>query len=328
MKKNYDILDLTKIILSLMVVAIHTGLFPEILYPWLRLAVPLFFIISAYLLFKKLNTLPTEKHGGVIKRYISRMLLLYLFWFIVLLPITIKVRSAWFSDGILMGVVNTLTKPLLDSTFIASWYLMASIIGTPIVYYLSKRYKTKTLLIIFTLSHIACCYFSSYRSILPGAQTASTISSFIEPQFSFLVSFIYIYIGKLFADRKIQLKRRNSLIAIPTSCLLLYAEWFIIRRLTGAYNNDCYLMLVPTALFIFSFIKDITIHLKHSKILRQLANFVYPLHGSIAYIISWKLSGYIAPGLPKFLTVIICCMVAFTVVKLLEKRIKILKYSY
>ena len=40
--ENYDIFDLVKLILSIMIVAIHTSLFPTILYPWLRLAVPLF----------------------------------------------------------------------------------------------------------------------------------------------------------------------------------------------------------------------------------------------------------------------------------------------
>ena len=54
-KTNYDILDLAKFIFSLMILAIHTSLFPKILYPWLRIAVPMFFIISSFLLFKKIN---------------------------------------------------------------------------------------------------------------------------------------------------------------------------------------------------------------------------------------------------------------------------------
>ena len=34
-KRNYDLLDLVKLILSFMVVAIHSGLFDPYLYPWL-----------------------------------------------------------------------------------------------------------------------------------------------------------------------------------------------------------------------------------------------------------------------------------------------------
>ena len=59
MKKS-DILDLTKYILSFMIVAIHLELWPNILYPWLRLAVPLFFMISSYILFSKLNVTNEE----------------------------------------------------------------------------------------------------------------------------------------------------------------------------------------------------------------------------------------------------------------------------
>ena len=77
--KNYDILDLTKFILSIMIVAIHTQLLLSILYPWLRLAVPLFFTISSFLLFKKININPKEE-SEIIKNFCRRQIKLYLFW--------------------------------------------------------------------------------------------------------------------------------------------------------------------------------------------------------------------------------------------------------
>ena len=65
---NYDILDLTKIVLAFMVVAIHSFLFPEQLYPWLRLAVPLFFIISSFLLFKRMNNRSENEKKEIVKK--------------------------------------------------------------------------------------------------------------------------------------------------------------------------------------------------------------------------------------------------------------------
>lgn len=50
-KQNYDIFDLAKFILAIFIIAIHSEFLPHILYPWLRIAVPLFFVISAYLFF-------------------------------------------------------------------------------------------------------------------------------------------------------------------------------------------------------------------------------------------------------------------------------------
>ncbi len=57
MKKVNSVYDLLKIVLSIMIVLIHTKILPNILYPWLRIAVPLFFVMSSYFLFSKLNML-------------------------------------------------------------------------------------------------------------------------------------------------------------------------------------------------------------------------------------------------------------------------------
>ena len=43
--------DWIKLILSLCILAIHAKVYPMVLFPWLRLAVPLFFIISYYFSF-------------------------------------------------------------------------------------------------------------------------------------------------------------------------------------------------------------------------------------------------------------------------------------
>lgn len=48
-------LDILKCISALAIIAIHTSLFPLVLYPWLRLAIPLFFVTSSFLLFTKIN---------------------------------------------------------------------------------------------------------------------------------------------------------------------------------------------------------------------------------------------------------------------------------
>lgn len=53
-KIQYDIFDLIKFIMSIVVVAIHAhplGEYHYLIYPWARIAVPTFFLISAYLFF-------------------------------------------------------------------------------------------------------------------------------------------------------------------------------------------------------------------------------------------------------------------------------------
>ena len=72
---NYDIL---KFLLSLMVVMIHSKLLPDLLYPWLRIAVPLFFIMSAYFFFLKIgNSIDENERKNELKKYVLRNLKFY-----------------------------------------------------------------------------------------------------------------------------------------------------------------------------------------------------------------------------------------------------------
>ncbi len=74
--------DLIKFFLSLLVLAIHSTLYPMILYPWLRIAVPLFFIISSKFVFLKLRDASKEEQKVILKKFIVRNLhFVLLLWY-------------------------------------------------------------------------------------------------------------------------------------------------------------------------------------------------------------------------------------------------------
>ncbi|WP_029904387.1 acyltransferase [Prevotella sp. 10(H)] len=120
MERNI-ILDYFKIILSLLVITIHTqSLFDEdSVYGWLisngiaRIAVPCFFIISGYFINKKLE----DKQ--VLKEYLLHILLVYIIWSLIYLPTyynTIEPRSLitfalmgyyhlWFLPALIIGII-------------------------------------------------------------------------------------------------------------------------------------------------------------------------------------------------------------------------------
>ena len=55
-EKNYDSkFDIIKFILSLFVVLVHTEVYTKALHPWIKITVPMFFVITSYFLFSKLN---------------------------------------------------------------------------------------------------------------------------------------------------------------------------------------------------------------------------------------------------------------------------------
>lgn len=331
MKKNKDIFDLTKIILSLMVVAIHSKLFPMILYPWLRLAVPLFFLISSYLLYTKIKKSNSSDRKIIIKNYIIRLLKLYLFWFVALLPLTLYARKEWFTDGILAGIVMFILKFFISSTFKASWYIMATVLGTLIVEKLSCKCNYIVLILIFLIIYLICCYTSSYSFLISWIKVPKIISYInFEPHCSFCVSLIYILFGKIIAENKIRLNRNIAVIFVLAA--LLYIEWYVIYKLSGSYNNDCYIFIMPISILIFNYIKDVEIKINNSRTLRQISNFIYPLHASICSVL-WIFiesisSNDILNGIICFIITILICVISFNIVKIFEKKIKILKYAY
>lgn len=326
--KQYDVFDLSKIILSLMIVAIHTSFLPNILYPWLRLAVPLFFLMSSFLLFSKINQEPNRRKE-IVKKYVFRLCKYYLFWFIILLPITIYARKSWFNDGIILGIVRCILKPLLGSTFYASWYISASIIGVIVVDKLSSKINYKLLLPIFIVIYFVCCLTSSYKFIIGIDDTSKWI---IEPHMSFMVSLLYILLGKIISEGKLKINKKLNVVLLLISSIVLYVEWLIIQKETGGINYDCYILIPAVSVLLFLLIINIKISLKKPKILRQLSSFIYPLHYSVSLPIITLLKHYFADGtilrIVLFFITIIVCLILFFLVKKLEKRFKILSNAY
>ena len=70
-EKNYESIDLVKIVMSVFVVAIHTELVPDVLSPWTRIAVPVFFMISSYFFFNKLQSVGANGLT-VLKKFLIR----------------------------------------------------------------------------------------------------------------------------------------------------------------------------------------------------------------------------------------------------------------
>ena len=333
--KNRDILDLTKYILSFMIVAIHLELWPNILYPWLRLAVPLFFMISSYILFCNFNSANEELKKKYIKNYIKRNLQLYLFWFIVLLPITVLVRLDWFRHGII-GFVKHIPNILFSSTFVASWFIIGAVWAV-VILYLTRKVNWKILLLIFSFVYLICCIRSSYGYLL-GAKVWSIINSyeavFTNPVFSFPVATFWMFIGKLFADSRVKnIRKSSALIFLALSAACLWIEWRVVIHLGGLNNNDCYFMLPPVCVCIFALIKDIQIELTHSKILRTISTVTYPLHSSIIVVVSSVLARYceiIDYTWIKYIIVVFVCHIATLIILKFEKIkcFKFLKFSH
>lgn len=329
--------DIIKFILSILVLAIHSSLYPMILYPWLRIAVPLFFIMSSYFLFSKLFISSETNHKATLKKFVFRNLRLYFCWFFILMPVTLYIRKELFLyNGYLKNILNIIKCIIFGSTFIASWFIMATVIGVLIIYYFSRWLKYDC--IIFCISFFAFCVVtlkSSYSSIIDSTLLSTAIDKYIDLFGSLVCSFpaslFWIFIGKMFAENKIKFKSVRLLIClIICSALLLFIEWRNVVNLDGTYNNDSYFMLAPLCVLLFIGIKKIgPIYWENSKYFKHLSTIIYVSHGSILPIISKLISIIfnVHNSLLSFLLTFLCCFVIYILIEFINKNFSKCKFG-
>lgn len=146
MRVNYSDLDVAKLLMAFLVVEIHVK--PLMEFPLAEriiegidvVAVPFFFMASAFLCFRGLEEMSfVEKTlpGAVrVRKTIDRLLRLYLIWTVLYLPVTVfgsvihgdslAYALAVFVRGTLFVGENYYSWPL--------WYLLASAVGFALVY--------------------------------------------------------------------------------------------------------------------------------------------------------------------------------------------------
>ena len=136
--RTYHSIDILKVVAALLMVAIHARPFVGNTYPlyislFSRMAVPVFFVVSAFFFFRK------KPDTAQLKHYVRRMGWLYAFWFVVEAYFTID--GVFFSHdrSVLESLSHFICGFFLNSTFSGSWFIMALIICIPLVHWLGKR---------------------------------------------------------------------------------------------------------------------------------------------------------------------------------------------
>lgn len=338
-KARYNsVYDVVKFVLAIAIIAIHSNLLPNILYPWLRLAVPIFFMLSSFLFFSKINTIPEPKsQRSALLRFVLRNLKLYLFWFIVLFPFTALLRNYFLGlsfniTSVFVFLLRVLQDFLFGSTFRSSWFIMALIISVTLVFFLSKRVNT----VVLTICTFVVFSFVVLRSsYLPFFENNSLIFNslsfyeklFAKPYWSFPAALIWVVLGKYFADNNLSLSRWKNVILFIVSSIFLYVEWCVLYITTESCDNDCYFFLIPTAISLFLLIKQIKpFQVVFSLFLRKSSTVIYALHGSLTIIFSL----YFSRASTVFILSFIVSFAVSMVVCYLEKfkMFRWLKYSH
>lgn len=338
-KKPNAVFDLTKYILSIMVIAIHSNIFPMILYPWLRLAVPLFFMVSSYFLFKKLQKAETSSKDGAVWHYIKRNMILYLFWFVVLLPISVYLHyDIWIEERNILCLLRFIRSIVFASTFPASWYISATILATLIVYLLSKKMNNVCLLVIGSICYVFACLVSSYSYVVDSIRILDDLVNAVKivvpvPYNSFLVGIFWIVCGKCIAESKLQIKMKYVISIAVVSAIMLELEFRFHVKMTDVTNSDLYFMLIPVAICVFILICRIPRwENMQGETMRKFSTLYYVMHLAVLDVINYFFVNVLhyENSVLFFLLTLLIVTVASSIILILEKKkhFKWLKYSH
>lgn len=337
--KSIDAADILKFIMSVLVVATHTGLFAPHLTPIVRLAVPVFFVLSGYFFFSKINASDTpEKKRLYLRKSVKHNLQLYIFWFIVLSPITFYVRD-YFSGGVLKGILSLVQNFLFGSTFQASWYITALIWGLVILFFLSQKLSNTMLVILGLILYIPALLSSNYAFIPMMNDTAMAVYTSVTdvillPCRNFFAGIIFLALGKILAEKNADTNSRKY-----GALSLLF-----IAALAGEYlaldfgrvpieDTDCFIMLPFAAYYICKWILCLNVRCSLSPVLRKLSTLSYCSHMAVFMIVGKLLSILDIPDFGNIIVFALTLLLTWTlgavILKLKECKIfGFLKYSH
>lgn len=331
-------LDLLKFMMALLIVSIHTQAFLSWdLYDYIKVVqkwcVPTFFFLSSFFLMKKFITHPTERKQFYI-RFISRMGLLYAFWFIFNIPIYIRLLNCTTvtTFEFLTGLIKNI---LFSSTFEGSWFLSALFVGMSILcLFVYIGIDKWIILISFSIVYIIVyiCKFDPAHDYLNMYRFYNWYTANIckHPLLSFIRSLPFIALGYVMATHtiyeKIQSLANNKLFhSIPIIlAILIFTEAQI-----GNIIIEQFFILLAVPLISTWFHGLRLPESKVWKLLRNLSILIYLLHFMlIVYVRNIPMISNIS-GISKYILILfVAISISYIIIFLSNNKIRVFRYLY
>lgn len=148
--RNYQSVDVTKLLMALCVVTIHTNYFHSLSNPYMReplvdilsSAVPFFFITTGYFITRKLDNCKWFEQVKIIIQYVRKLLPLYLIWGIITFFGCELLNCNYSDDAIITFVYNFIFRGIYHL-----WYIWAVIITIPFLLIANRFIKNKYLML-------------------------------------------------------------------------------------------------------------------------------------------------------------------------------------
>ena len=267
-----------------MIIGIHTSPFQEIgllnnaFGILTRIAVPFFFISSAFFLFRK------DYSWKRIAGYCKRMLLLYVIY------------SAFYVIYELLSgqfVLNCFLIKFFISGYQHLWFLQQSVIAVLIIAFFINIIKKPLLLYIFAaLFYIIGVMLFTYRPLVNDIPVVHSYHGSIVSQIIFERSWVfyavpYMAIGYYFANNSF-VKKTSSAVGIVVSFVLLAIEGYIGINIIHVSNTVLWFSVIQLSFFIFSFVAQVRLKGDINTIsFRKLSTLIYCIHLLVVYLLEY-----------------------------------------
>ena len=231
--------------MALMVVDIHSGTADYWKVEWISqfnrilvgIAVPIFFVLSSYFVFKKTRK---EKTWKPIVNFEKRINSLYVYWILVLSPVILAIwHKEYLKEDISTTFLLFIKNYFFAYQFGASWFLGALIVGVPIIMLLKKVFTERFLwfvpLIVYLYLNIADESHFIFSWYTENIRT---------PILSFPNGLLWLCLGFYMTNDKII----HKLLGIPTS---IYYIMVVVYFFAGIIHKEStFILIVPTVVSV------------------------------------------------------------------------------
>jgi len=362
-KKYYPALDLTRFVAALFVIGLH--IFPEgstsagigldesiptllglsFMNAVLRVAVPVFFLISSFLLFKKVEEEPECKWNHI-GRFCLRLLFLYLFYYVTGLPLAIKDIVGFASQGDAGGILRYVVITLWKGAPRGFWFLVSLALSLVIASACNTKKAMVALTavagVLYAYGCLNCAYFGIFKTRSdPFSQALYQAGEYLELSFSSLQALLFVAMGKIFATCG-TFKIKGYAFILPIAFALMVGELFLTMQ-TGLFvYSDAFFTLPLFVFFLMNLLLGIEVQNERfthvAKKLKKVGSFSYLFHIQFFCYMHWILDAmgnnvfreqFLYLAFPYFICVGLCFLLQSLFEYLCRyKALHFLRYSY
>ena len=246
-KKRFNkLIDDLRIIAAILVVAIHTApLFEynEFISYFItniigRLAVPYFFVLSGYFLFKKFKHQNDEERMETFVKTEKNLLIMYGLTLIIYIPVWLYLHGLDFGKFVVDLLWNGMHYHL--------WYFPALIVGVGIVYFLYNRLNTRKTFILLALLYLFGSIFNVYGTVLPESFVTGVMGVIGNPRNGIFFAPLFIFIGRILAEH--QLRFKDGVIYLMVALFIAEPVILYFAKLSDPLN--AMFLTLPLAIYL------------------------------------------------------------------------------